>query len=1642
MCRRRFFKSYLYIEYGGIKYKNGETVSVSPFLAEGNYTTIVLDSARPWNITNNISWLTVSSSSNKSGTYTITLTAAANQSYDGRSGSFTAKTLDDRYSIVVSVSQQAQAVEYRNLTVSPVSMTLGNDDKFNGKPIQAFVDEYINGSYTRTKEVTTEATWTSQDNSVAVCAAVSNGEVVKPVYGSGHYPDERGTTVTATYLGSAATCNVEVEPQGLDEYRLDVTPTSVVINSDGTQALTVWARYYVDGVYTPSGDELITESSNYEIVETSVPDLISVDDNGVIHGNGVADGGTATIRVSNYPTTGSKYADVEVTVNPTSITYRNLVVSPASMTLDTSDLADGKTIQAYADEYINGTFNRTIEVTSAASWSSQDTSVAACESVSNSEVVKPVYGSGDYPTTRTTTVTTNYMGSAATCTVSVAPEGRVTYLLVVSPTEARIGSNGSTSLTATLQAYVDGVRDSSQDRTVTTSANYNESSNLIEVDSAGHVTGTGQLTGGDAIITVRHQDAPNSVSVTIHVNDAAVDEYLEITPASTSTTWNGQVTYEVFYVREVNGQKTSTKITDASVLRFDLSDGTVGEMNGFVFNAENISTAYTDEEISVTCTAGTYNGFSTRTPAELRVNGASSVAPRLDITAPKYNMASAETMQISATYVIVVNGNDYKPTPLNPTEVRWSENSSYASISNTSSTAGQLTSRNTTNSTQHVTATGIYNSAEFGDVTGYSSDISIARQKENITYGNLRYVTGSNVTVTSVSMAANETDNTWYYLIEDKYDNLVWIDYWDATNYCSYTLYSGNTELASIDKETSGTKYDANGLKIEFQRGSGFKFTSSNTEEKQQKFTLHASETDGEADLSITIAAAQIVRNIDVRVNNKVTSNAGGNCGSLEISWTGLTVGTYIDIIPTNASVAPEVQVTATTGSWTLQNTPTIEANGGGSRSVGVKAQWRENTSINDTEQWTQSGGYVSPQIEVAVKDQISSNAGGNCERLTVSWTALTVGTYIDLESLNADLPVTQILVENATDSVQWNEYPVIGQNQGDARTIAVSATWRSDNDVYDAKSWTQDGNYHPPVIQPKVWIAPDTTTINVQNDCDVQISLEEFTVYIDNAIDFDVTGDTLNVSANDDADFTGNFNKITGNTGYYITASWRGDHQNINTSVLSWDETVNGVTTRKTCTFNDNFEPTTDVYNIEADTELSNFKLTVDAEVTPTYSVRFVCPKLADVIRFTTNGGSERSNGGVTNWTINGFYNGDVISYTATKSGYSDVAGTATVNGADLVINIDFQNESTVPIRLYYTKETNDSKSYVISAKLMTVDNTWSQTLTGQTSTSDNTAKMFTFNVPESKTGKSFTYVFTKIGGDSYDSVEFGGPYFPGVSEDTLSDLNTSIGSTSFSSLDYATLKFEVCYSITGEITLNAENATLDYSSLEIYQDGVSYMTFAGPHGHGDITCAITYDKCIASISSKVYIGGGILDTAKYNNFYIQIYSSKGGTVLYSGPAAGLVKAEGGGISLTPSQLDDSYWLLSTRAINMTTTFANSQSDLPGSIADAYIYPYSSYDDEPLTTIYRIGELGTHSGFLGAGGIDQSVALALGGSITNGAYRQYHLKIVSSTSDIVFDSDLSTIAPQPGYTGDIIPLGYTASRYIENCTWIWTKLY
>ena len=186
MSRRRFFKSFFYINYGGTAH--GETVIVSPFVAGGASDTIELVSWKPWVITNGLSWLTVSSLSNKSGTYTITLTASQNTEHSQRTGSFTAKTLDDKYSIVISVSQEAAPSE-KYLRIDPTSVNMAAVGTYNA--LKCYFS--YNGSET---EVT--PTWSSNNTAVTISTygvLASNNTTTNPLT----------VTITATYVDGGDT---------------------------------------------------------------------------------------------------------------------------------------------------------------------------------------------------------------------------------------------------------------------------------------------------------------------------------------------------------------------------------------------------------------------------------------------------------------------------------------------------------------------------------------------------------------------------------------------------------------------------------------------------------------------------------------------------------------------------------------------------------------------------------------------------------------------------------------------------------------------------------------------------------------------------------------------------------------------------------------------------------------------------------------------------------------------------------------------------------------------------------------------------------------------------------------------------------------------------------------------------------------------------------------------------------------------------------------------------------------------------------------------------------------------------------------------------------------------------------------------
>ena len=775
MCRRRLLKSNFYINYGGTKKAHGETVIVSPFVAGGNSDTFELYARNPWVITNNLSWLTVSSLSNKSGKYTITITAAENQAYSERSGSFTAKTLDDRFSIVVSVSQQAKpSVRYieivpatasisslgttsftcilhdngtetdvtslvewsssdtnaatisngtatgRNNTKTEKQVTItaeydglsatatlnvaagvvswrnyriliGADEGTRNTPVNldatnitngigvgAYIDEYVNEVKLQTWAFTEGSNWSIGDDSIARFEKISEmSRHVFSVYNEGaFYPDQRTTEITATTTRGTqtftATKIVNVAPQGLVTHYISVEPTTATIGSTGEVQLKVLYHTVTDGVDDDGVD--VTTSAGYTDKGSN---LIDVNATGKVNGSGSETGGNAVVTVS-YP--GVESVDVPITVRDATVDYRNFRVIPLSMTLGKDDVTAGEQIQAYVDVFVNNVFSEELEVTADASWSSKNTNVASVSKSGTNEVVKPVYGDGYFPTTRTTQVQASYLGSAATCDVTVEPEGRIEHIIVVTPASVNMGAVDERQLSVTYYEVVDGV--TAQTGTdITNSATYGGETDMISISNGGKITSnnTGE-SPANATITVNYGDAPQ-VNVPVVAASRTTEEYLVITPATTSTTWNGEVEYEVYYVIEINGHEADrVKITNPDHVQFTLSNNTAGQMDDFTFKAENISTSNKTVNITAICTGGTYSGIMTKTPATLTVNGADSVDYRLDVEAVPTSIAYSGSSQLYASAVTVVNGSVYKWYV--PDDVVWGENSTAITISN------------------------------------------------------------------------------------------------------------------------------------------------------------------------------------------------------------------------------------------------------------------------------------------------------------------------------------------------------------------------------------------------------------------------------------------------------------------------------------------------------------------------------------------------------------------------------------------------------------------------------------------------------------------------------------------------------------------------------------------------------------------------------------------------------------------------------------------------------------------------------------------------------------------------------------------------------------------------------------------------
>lgn len=941
MCRRRFFKSYFYINYNEeshgvlINYggpAHGETFSVSPFVAGGGSDTIELVSARPWTILrgDGMDWLNVECNETSvidarknSGTYQITLSAEGNSGYSERSGSLTAKTLNERFSVVISVMQNGASERY--IYITPATASIGS---VGTTALTCYLFE--NGTTTNiTNNVNT--VWSSNKTTAAT---VSNGTV----QGCNETASAQSVTITAVYDGLSATSTVNVAAATIEKY-ITVNPQSANIGATGTQQLTVTYHEVINGHETTTN---VTSSAT--IGYSSNNSAITVNGTGLVTANNQGgDTETATISITYPGTTGTTATitsssaviveTVELSPNNASIAYgsgqtltvyyvktvngveterrqittpsqlpftlsdttaarmdgMNLVnqnvsnenkpetvyvvyngitsntinatmVKPASLTYRLDVTADDNNIKyngttqlrANYVTVVNGTDYSSVVVSpSSVSWS-ENSSYA---SVSNSGVFTASNDSSG--NTRTVPVTGTCSGATGTTTINIAKKPG---LDVATPSEWHLTSGaGSCTYTVTWVnlksgstiTFNDGNLDSYSPTAITiTSSNSAGGSQTITADYSEnndgdprklylYATGTG-LYGENLTDNDYYEQAGHNPTV----------EYeLVVSPDSATLGYGDTTGLTVIYYVITDGVRDSgTNVTSAVTYSPNNSAATVS--NSGIITGNNTGTTNATTRITISYP----DGLADDVEAVITSNPATRTG-ELVVTATPTAITAVGTAQMSAIYYVWIGSTFVSSGDVAANQVTWEvvSGSSYATVSNTSSTAGKVTGKNQTSSSRQVTVRGTHSGVSDTDVISVAAAVT--------TYGDIYFSSGGgNNEINELDLSATESVDE-IYAYEQVYVNGVPNGIINDTysSSATYRIKSGNTVLSSFTCSNNGVKYSDDNITIRYNSSYSIQIESTNSQEVAKYYTLTVTDDGDTASLDISIAAASHV---------------------------------------------------------------------------------------------------------------------------------------------------------------------------------------------------------------------------------------------------------------------------------------------------------------------------------------------------------------------------------------------------------------------------------------------------------------------------------------------------------------------------------------------------------------------------------------------------------------------------------------------------------------------------------------------------------------------------------------------------------------------------------------------------------------
>lgn len=457
------------------------------------------------------------------------------------------------------------------MSKSSLSVHVGSTEE-----LSVYYVTYTNGIETSRTDVTSSATWKSSYTSILT---VSGGTVTGVSKGQ--------AVVTASYRSYSKSCTVTVTENVTYDYQM--TPTSTSLVNGRTTKFTVVKRTFTNGTQTNGQD--VSSTFTWTSSNTSVA---TVGSNGVVTGVGK---GTATITAKYGETT----LTGTVTVTP-AYTYE-LVLNRTSM-----NMAKGATgtIVATYKTYADGVLESSTNVTSSATWSSGNTSVATVSAGT-------VTGKG----AGTATITATYNGKSATCSVTVV--GSAT--LSLGWTSATM-EKGSVRTNAAIYNPNNGTASTN----VTSSAVWTTSNAGVATAGSGTITAQGK---GTCTITVTYNGLSASCTVTVTDND---------TPQTNAYVSN-------MSVQSVNIPGTSNYKLQLSI-RF--SDGTVIEDAPY-----NWSVTFAQNSAIATGTSGT--------GPLVYVGGGSTYTMAVAIQTQEYYYNSSGNRQQFSTGTSFSHNTSWKP---------------------------------------------------------------------------------------------------------------------------------------------------------------------------------------------------------------------------------------------------------------------------------------------------------------------------------------------------------------------------------------------------------------------------------------------------------------------------------------------------------------------------------------------------------------------------------------------------------------------------------------------------------------------------------------------------------------------------------------------------------------------------------------------------------------------------------------------------------------------------------------------------------------------------------------------------------------------------------------------------------------------